>query len=119
MAVFRVERTRDYAALCIPYRFRHERPQRTTDIEGADILPSWLVNGHADLIDVIDVIKEFQRTEGVALHLRIFFSGNKNAEAVFEINDPERAVRDDDAVGGRLVYSVVTVTSVRATLHAG
>ena len=77
-------------------------------------MPSWLVDGHADLIDVVDVIKEFKSPEGVALHLRILFSGNKNAEAVFEINNPERAICDDDAVGGTeaLFYPAGEVNSL-------
>ena len=40
-------------------------------LEGADVLAARLVDGHADPVDVVDVIEQLQRTEGVALHLGI------------------------------------------------
>ena len=39
--------------------------------KGENILTSRLVNGHADIINVVDVIKEIQGSKHVALHLRI------------------------------------------------
>ena len=42
------------------------------DLERADVLPSRLVDGHGNLIDVVDAIEKLQSAERVTLHLRVF-----------------------------------------------
>ena len=50
--------------------------------EGADVGASGLVDGHADGVDVVDVVEQLQRTEGVQLHLRVVVGFDQNASAV-------------------------------------
>ena len=69
-------------------------------LKGADVLAARLVDGHADVVDVVDVIEQLQRTEGVALHLGIVLRRDQNTKAVLVIDDAECTVSDDDAVGG-------------------
>lgn len=52
---------------------------------------SGLVDGHADRIDVIDVIEELQSAKGVTLHLRIVFSGYENSKTVLVVTVPSAA----------------------------
>lgn len=40
-------------------------------LKGGDVLTPGLVDGHTDIINVVDTIEELQGTERVALHLRI------------------------------------------------
>jgi hypothetical protein len=53
------------------------------DLIGRNVLASRLVDGHANRIDVVDVIEEFQCAKGVTLHLRIVLSGYENSKTVF------------------------------------
>jgi len=70
------------------------------DLPFTDVLPPWLVDGHADRVDVVDIVEQFESTETVAGHLRIAFRRDLDAQTVFQIDDPERAIRDDQGVGG-------------------
>lgn len=70
------------------------------DLVARNVLASGLVDGHADRIDVLDVIKEFQCAKGIALHLRIVFSGYENSKTVFIVNHVHGAVADENGIRG-------------------
>ncbi len=55
-------------------------------------------HGHADRIDVIDVIEELQSAKGVALHLRIVLSGYEDSKTVFVVNYMHGAVADENGI---------------------
>lgn len=59
---------------------------------------SGLVDGHADRIDVIDVIEELQSAKGVTLHLRIVFSGYENSKTVLVVNYVHGTVADENSI---------------------
>ena len=65
----------------------------------ADIGLSGLEDGHTDGIDVVDVIEDFQGTQGIEHHLRICHCGNLHAFAVLVIADVHHTVSDNDTVG--------------------
>ena len=68
------------------------------DFAGRNVLTSGLVDGHADRIDVIDVIEELQSAKGVALHLRIVLSGYEDSKTVFVVNYMHGAVADENGI---------------------
>lgn len=68
------------------------------DFAGRNVLTSGLVDGHADRIDVIDVIEEFQSAKGVTLHLRIVFSRYKNSKTVLVVNYVHDTVADENGI---------------------
>lgn len=62
----------------------------------AKILASGLIDGHADRIDVVNIVEEFQCAKGVALHLRIVLSGYEDSKTVFVVNYMHGAVADEN-----------------------
>ena len=68
------------------------------DFAGRNVLTSGLVDGHADCIDVIDVIEELQSAKGVTLHLRIVFSGYENSKTVLVVNYVHGTVADENGI---------------------
>lgn len=56
------------------------------DLIGRNVLTPGLVDGHADRIDVINIIEKLQSAKGVTLHLWIVFGGNKDSKTVFIVN---------------------------------
>lgn len=68
------------------------------DFAGRNVLTSGLVDGHADCIDVIDVIEELQSAKGVTLHLRIVFSGYENSKTVLVVNYVHGTVADENGM---------------------
>ena len=65
----------------------------------ADIGLAGLEDGHADGIDVVDVIEDFQGTQGIQHHLGICHGADLDALAMFVIADVHHTVSDNDAVG--------------------
>lgn len=63
-----------------------------------DVLTSRLKDAHGYFLDVINGIVEFQGTERIQHHLRIIHCIHQNTESVFEVDDVEGIVRNDDAV---------------------
>ena len=69
-------------------------------LEGGDVLTSRLINGHADVINVVDVIKKLQGSKRVALHLRIIGRIYEDSKTVLVIAYSQGAICNDDAVSG-------------------
>lgn len=69
------------------------------NLKGGDVLTPWLVDGHADVINVVDVIKELQSTERVAFHLRIVSRIYEYTKTMLVIAYSQGAICNDDAVG--------------------
>ena len=65
----------------------------------ADIGLSGLKDGHADGVNVVDTIEDFQGTECIEHHLRIGFGGNLHALAVLIVHNVHHTVCNDNAVG--------------------
>ena len=59
-----------------------------------------LVDGHADGINVVNAVKDLQRTQGIQHHLRIIHGADLHAFAVLIVHDVQFTVSDDNAVGG-------------------
>ena len=68
------------------------------DLIGGNILASGLIDGHADRIDVVNIVEEFQCAKGVALHLRIVLSGYEDSKTVFVVNYMHGAVADENGI---------------------
>ena len=68
------------------------------DFAGRNVLTSGLIDGHADRIDVVNIIKEFQCAKGVALHLRIVLSGYENSKTVLVVNYVHGTVADENGI---------------------
>ena len=66
----------------------------------ADILPARLENRHADSINIIDAVKQLQRSQGITEHLRIFLCFDKDSFPVLVVNHRQRSVCDNDTVSG-------------------
>lgn len=68
------------------------------DLIGRNVLTSGLVDGHADRIDVINIIEKFQSAKSVAFHLWIVFSGNKDSKTVFVVNHMHSSIADENSI---------------------
>ena len=68
--------------------------------EGADVAAAGLEDGHADGFDVVDPVIGIQCPECVTHHLRIVFCFHQDAESVFEVDDVQDLVCNDQAVAG-------------------
>lgn len=62
------------------------------------LLTSRLVDGHADRIDVINIIEKFQSAKSVAFHLWIVFNGNKDSKTVFVVNHMHSSIADENSI---------------------
>ena len=65
---------------------------------GADVVPAGLEDSHGHLADIIDAIKQVQRTEGIAHHLRILLGIHQDSQAMLVIDDCQGIVGYDEAV---------------------
>ncbi len=70
------------------------------DFIGGNILASGLIDGHADRIDVVNIIEEFQCAKGVALHLRIVLSGYEDSKTMFVVNYVHSSIADENSIRG-------------------
>ena len=66
----------------------------------ADIFPSWLVDGKADLRNIVDAIEQVEGAQRIAGKLAVLLRRHQDAEPVLVVNDVEKPVRYDDAVPG-------------------
>ena len=69
-----------------------------TDVIGRNVLTPGLIDGHADRIDVINIIEKLQSAKGVAFHLWIVFSGNKYSKTVFVVNHMHSSIADENSI---------------------
>ena len=67
--------------------------------EGADVLPSGLVDRHGHRVDVVDVIEQLQSAKAIAFHLGVILRRDQDAKTVLVIDHVHSAVRDQDGVG--------------------
>ena len=63
-------------------------------------MTSRLVNGHADIINIVDDIKELQGSKRLALHLRIISCIHEDTKDVLVTEYSQGTICNDDAVSG-------------------
>ena len=68
------------------------------NFKGGNILSPWLVDGHVDIINVVDAIKELHGSKRIALHLRIIGRIYEDSKTVLVIAYSQGAICNDDAV---------------------
>src|SRR5699024_2577082 len=66
----------------------------------ADVLPAGLVDGKADLRDVVNTIEQVEGAQRIAGKLAVLLRRHQDAKPVLVVNDVEKPVRYDDAVPG-------------------
>ena len=64
----------------------------------ADVGLPRLIDGHADSVDVVDAIEDFQSAQGIEHHLWITLCKHEASLPVFVIADVQNTIRNDDAV---------------------
>lgn len=85
------------------------------NFKGGNILTPWLVDGHTDIINVVDIIKELQGSKRVALHLRIVSRIHEDTKAVrwmpMEKWDACSFAVNPDELEGRVCYGGLDLSS--------
>ena len=69
-------------------------------LEDADVGLPGLIDGHADGVNVVDAIEDFQGTQGVEHHLGIVVCADFNPGTVFQIHYVQQTFCDADTVAG-------------------
>ena len=70
------------------------------DCPCADVLAPGLIDGHGDILDVVQAVEDPERTESVEHHLGISLRFDQNALPILEIDDVQGFIADDDTVTG-------------------
>ena len=68
------------------------------DCPCADVLAPRLIDGHGNIFDVVQAVEDPERTECVEHHLGIPLRFDQNALPIFEIDDVQGFIADDDTV---------------------
>ena len=71
-----------------------------TDFIGRNVLTPGLVDGHADRIDVINIIEKLQSAKGVAGKLGILISRNKTTDSIFVVAYSKCSICNNNTVCG-------------------